>query len=445
MDIGAALKAQMLGQLMDVLGQPGAAVTPVSLATALQSGALPPGTPLQARVLAAGADGTLTLALGRQQLTARIDGAALPANARQPGALLTLTVAAGTATGAEPRLNFLAATPPANTAATLRMAEISTAPPAPAAQRQVTIHEATAQAALRQGSAAPLFADLAALVARPAGAPLSTQVLALASALLATRLDGAQPITAEAVKAALQATGVLHEANMARSAAPVLDAKALLTLLKTALEPKGTSPETPPVRAEAARPEPPRADGPVTAQRAALPSLATEPRAEVITATLAREVTEASDRLRLHQIASLPEAQSKSDTGPTTRQLNLELPIALGQQTAMAGLRVERDRRRRAASGDALDSWGVRFAIDAEGIGPVQAHLRLQGASISVSLWAEEADTHRHFVEALPHLEAALREGALEVQDLRVFPGRPAEVQRLAEGGKSGRFLDRSS
>jgi Flagellar hook-length control protein FliK len=441
MDIGAALKAQMLGQLMDVLGKPGAAVTPVSLAAALQSGALKAGTPLQARVLSAGADGTLTIALGQQQLTARIDGAALPASARQSGALLTLSVASGAEPGAEPRLSFIAATPPANTPATPRVAETPPAPPSPAAQRQTAISAATVQAAARQGSAAPLFADLAALITRPGGVPLPASVLALASALLATRLDGTQPITGEALKTALQASGLLHEASSARSAAPVLDAKALLTLLKAALEPKGTSPETASSRAEGARPEPPRADGPVTAQKAALPSLATEPRAEVITATLTREVTEASDRLRLHQIASLPEAQPKSDTVPATRQLNLELPIALGQQTTIAGLRVERDRRRRSVSGEALDTWGVRFAIDADGIGPVHAHLRLQGASISVSLWAEDAGTHRLFVEALPHLEAALRESALEVQDLMVFSGRPAEAQRPAEG----RLLDRSS
>jgi hypothetical protein len=450
MDIGATIKAQMLGQLIGVLGKTGAGAgpntgtgAPVSLAQALQSGALKAGSVLQARVLSSGSDGTLTIALGQQQLTARIDGAALPASARQPGALLTLTVAAGAQDGTEPRLSFTSAAPSLSATTTPRAAEKSSAPPLPAAQRQAAISEATAQAAARQGSAAPLFADLAALVARPAGGPLSAQVLSLASALLATRLDGEKPITADALKAALQASGVLHEANSTRSNAPVLDAKALLSLLKAALEPKEATREvfslrTEPARSDPVRPEPPRTDGPVTAQKAVLASLATEPRAEVITATLAREVTEASDRLRLHQMASLPEAQNKTEA---VRQLNMELPVALGQQTAMAGFRVERDRRRRAGSAEAVDSWGVRFAIDADGIGPVHAHLRLQGAAISVSIWAEDAGTHKLFVEALPHLEAALREGALDVHDLMVFSGRPAEAPRRAEG----RFLDRSS
>ena len=455
MNIATAIKAQLLGQLIDALSKPAAPLgTQSSLAQALQTGALKTGGTVEARVLSANADGTLTLALGQQQLTARVDGAALPPGARQPGTVLTLNVA-GIEQGAEPRLSFISAAAPTAPARTAPGAALPQQP-SPAAQRQTAISDAVAQSAARQGSAAPLFADLAALTTRPSGAPLSTAVLALANALLSTRLDGDQPITAEALKLALQATGVLHEANSARSGAPVLDAKALLTLLKAALEPRQTAalradasrPDAPAARQDLtrldltrqdiSRAEPPRPDGPVAAHKPSLASLATEPRAEVITAALAREVGEATDRLRLHQLASLPEAQHKTDLA---RQLNMELPIALGQQTALAGFRVERDRRRRAASGETVDSWGIRFAIDADGIGPVHAHLRLQGTTISVSLWAEDAGTHRLFVDALPRLEAALRDGALDVQDLMVFAGRPSEAPKRAQGT----FLDRSS
>jgi hypothetical protein len=71
----------------------------------------------------------------------------------------------------------------------------------------------------------------------------------------------------------------------------------------------------------------------------------------------------------------------------------------------------------------------------------VHAHLRLAGRVLNVSLWADDAATQSAFVEALPLLEAALRDAALEVGELSIFGGRPQEAAAPA----SGHFLDVSS
>jgi len=149
------------------------------------------------------------------------------------------------------------------------------------------------------------------------------------------------------------------------------------------------------------------------------------------------------ERIKLHQIASLPDSRpSAADAPRPQQQLSMEIPIVVAQQTAMAGFRIEREKR--PANPELTvpsDIWGVRFAIDADMFGPVQAHLRLAGHQISVSLWAEDPTTHGAFLTTLPWLEAALSANGLEIGDLAVFPGRPAEPKR----SERSHFLDRRS
>ncbi len=173
-----------------------------------------------------------------------------------------------------------------------------------------------------------------------------------------------------------------------------------------------------------------------------MPRLDTEAEPTAIAGTLAREADQAVERSRLHQIASLPDARPDLRPGEAVRQhLSFDLPLALGQQTAIAGFRIEREKRGgKHAQGGAIDSWGVRFAIDADGLGPVQAHLRLTGNAVSVSLWAEDTATRQQFLESLPLLEAALAESALDIGELAILAGRPVDPKPQA-----GLFLDRSS
>ncbi len=451
MDIVAAIQQQMLGVLIEALGKPSAST---GQSTNTPAGApidLSAGETITARVAAVKPDGSLVLTIKGQTVQAEIKGSILPEAARQPGATIQLRVETA---GQTPHLAFLAVdaqtarpvqTPsspvPLIPVQSVRIANPALAaplapPPDPVA---AAVTRATTEAAARQGSAAPLYADLAALASRPEAA-LPRPIVALAQAILASRLDGDRPVTAVDLKQAIAQTGIAHEASLARGDPAVLDAKTLLTTLRDLLRNDAPRFTTPSPDAE-----PPRRDGAVLAQRATTPLLAVETDPKVITTTLAREVDQAVERLKLHQIASLPE-QRVSDPA-RVQQLSFELPVAFGQQTAMAGFRIEREKRRaKEANGQPIDIWGVRFAIDADLLGPVHAHVRLAGQTISVTLWAEDAATHGAFVAAIPMLEAALADNALEIGELMVFPGRPAEQKRTSRGHSlQGHFLDRSS
>jgi Flagellar hook-length control protein FliK len=454
MDIGAALKQQMLGVLIDALGKPASGAAQSAVPAALKD--LPPGAALSATVVSVRPDGRLVLQIKGQTappalLQAEIRGAAVPEAARQPGTVLQLKVETA---GQTPRLSFVAVdSPPAPqasnaapqasapaTAAVRNAAPLGNIRPASISPQLApdpvthVIARAATQAAAHQGSAAPLYADLAALTARPDN-DLPRPLVALAQALLASRLDGERPIGADDLRQAVARSGILQEASLARGEPAPLDTKALLTSLRDMLRGDGHPAPHP------ADAEPPRRDGAVSAQKPVQAQIAAETDPKAIVATLAREADHAVERLKLHQIASLPEQRAAGPDHIRPQQLNFELPIAFGQQTAMAGFRIEREKRRNREHSQPVDVWGVRFAIDADVLGPVHAHVRLTGDKVSVSLWAEDAATRSAFTAAMPMLEAALADNALDIGDLMIFAGRPAEPARPA----AGHFLDRTS
>ncbi len=129
MDIGAAIRQQMLSVLIDAIGRSGAASAtnpaagvsppnPVAStgthAGGLATGAaiplppLRPGAEVFARVVAVTPDGDATIAIGDRMAAARIAGHALPEAARQPGATLLLRVES---TGETPRFTLMRVEP----------------------------------------------------------------------------------------------------------------------------------------------------------------------------------------------------------------------------------------------------------------------------------------------------------------------------------------------
>ncbi len=487
MDVGAAIRQQMLSMLIDTIGKqaaiPAGAPAISALAQAGSTGARPgenmpgalaqlpplqPGAQVFARVIEAPANGDAVIAIGDRMVTARIAGQAMPEAARQPGATLLLRLET---TGETPRFTLLQAEPAANgprqpTAspvgleAAARAGQAATAgiageparvrpqvlieaaeplsTPAPrgkieAPSLPALLQASAATAATRQSSAALLFAELAPLLGRP-DAPLQPAATAVAQMIFQSRLDAEQPISPQALKDAVQRSAVPAEALVARGETAVPDMKTLVAALRglLATAERRPPPETGPDA------EPPHRDGSPSAIRPALPRLEPDAEPRMVAGALVREADQTVERSRLHQLASLPDPKPLE---ATRQHLSFELPLALGQQTAIAGFRIERDKgRARNADNRPVDSWGVRFAIDADGLGPVQAHLRLTGQAVSVSLWAEDVGTRQRFLDALPTLEAALAENALDIGELMILGGRPAEAKP-----PSGLFLDRSS
>ncbi|MGL5137784.1 MAG: hypothetical protein ACRC7G_08445, partial [Beijerinckiaceae bacterium] len=325
MNIINQIKGQMLAELIAALG----AATPAGKQGSAPAGGPPAATlPAALTNLAAGqtvtatalppdADGAPLVAIAGQALRADTLGLPFPPEARRPGATLTLLVVAG---GDAPKLRLIGTQPPqmvgqgtptqstfaqansARTASPVASTPKSEAPDAqvpkvqipevqaskgqaPEALAREVVRQLGVAAAIRQGSAAPLYADLAALEART-DQPLPA-LKPLVAALLAGRLDGEQPLTPDALKTAVaQATGQTAAIDPTR-----LDARALLTLLRDTA--RAIAPPAPP---RDDQPPPPERDAAPMAARPALPVLAADAPPEMIAAELGRRAEQALDR-----------------------------------------------------------------------------------------------------------------------------------------------------
>ena len=309
------------------------------------------------------------------------------------------------------------------TAATL---DAKATPPAPAPPNPVkqAVDVAKADAAGRQASLAPLFADLA----EAHGAPdLPAAVKQAIGQLLALRtpLDG--PITAETVRQAIARSGLFLEARLNDRAPPgeaaPPDLKAALLTLQRALAAPPSANATPGARPTTT--PPPVRDAALTAQAPALAALQSFDGAAAILQHLRPEVDQAVARQLLHQLASLPDRGAMG--------WMFELPVATPQGTGVAQFEIDRDSAQSGDSG-AAEAWRVRFSIDIEPLGPVHVHLRLEDERAQVTIWAERDDG----LERLRAQGAELA-GALPA-DVAFHPGAP---RRPAP--QSGRFVDRTS
>ena len=297
--------------------------------------------------------------------------------------------------------------------------ETASSTPSPAAAT-APLDLARAAAAARQGSLAPLFADLARAATSP---ELPAPLRAAVAQVLALRapLDG--PVTAETMMRAAAQSGLVLEAHLADGSDPPPDLMAALLRLgaflsaslcvEAAAEPPAKVPP-PPVRGAA-----------LAAQPAALASLPQDTDAPTLVRHLQAQVEQAVARQTLHQLASLPDGQGAA--------WMFELPLATPQGAAIAQFEVQRDGR--APDGEFVPGWRLRFSVDIAPLGPVHAHLGLVGDRAAVTLWAARAET----------LEPLRQEAAALARAL------PAEV--VVHGGAPhasappppGRFVDRAS
>ena len=293
------------------------------------------------------------------------------------------------------------------------------APPLPNPVRQA-VDAARADAAGRQASFAPLFADLAEAFAAPG---LPAPVKAAIGQLLALRTTLTAPLTAETIRQAVAQSGLFLEAHVRDGEADQPDLKAALLTLQRALS---AAPSAPPA-AGTTRPlptPPPIREAGLTPQAAATATLSARDEAPAIVQQLTREVDQAVARQTLHQLASLPDGQAPSWL--------FELPVATPQGTAVAQFEIDRDGRQSGAAGGS-EAWRARFSIDIEPLGPVHVHLRLDGERTAVTVWAEREDG----LARLRGLGAELSQ-ALPA-DVIFHPGSPRRP--LPENGQ---FVDRA-
>ena len=314
-----------------------------------------------------------------------------------------------------------------------------------------------AQAVSRQDSLAPLYATIATLPQAKVdglGGPVPTAV----ARLLAQRLPGeGAPITALELKQAVASSGLFHEAQLANGNGQTAqgDLKTTLLALKSALQafatPDGETDALPEQQTQirnglaqtsgAARPPLPRHDGQPVAQGIAQSALPPDATSSQVHKVLAQQTEAALDRLKLSQYASLPPLQdpARIDASAAQRWFS-EVPLAFAQGTAVLPFEIERDPPKPGARAGEAPVWRVRFALDGEPLGPLQALVTMQGKAVNVSVWATREDTTKLLRAAAPDLREALMHEAFERAELEIFTGAPAQPKAAA-----GQFLDRRS
>lgn len=336
-------------------------------------------------------------------------------------------------------------------------------PPAPsqAASPRAQAGPLLGSALAGQDSLAPLLANMRALCAGNVALALPRPVLTLIERVLAQALPiDRRPITAPALKAAVQGSGLFLEARQAqgRPPPPQGDLKANLQTLRDSLAPLVQAlspPETAlpaktgralpadllpvPTGEPPAKLPPPRRDGPLIPPPLVEASLGGGDTPLNVVRTLLEQTESALDRITLSQYASLPAEGPRAEAAQPQRWLT-ELPVALQQGMTMLPLQIEREPPRRETDAAAGPLWRVRFALDVEPLGPLQGVVTLQGRSVGITLWAEREDTSRVLRGAAPGLEAALVEARFENRAIDIHTGQPRIAQPTA-----GQFLDRLS
>lgn len=302
---------------------------------------------------------------------------------------------------------------------------------------------ARSQAATIQTGLAPLFANLSAVLAQPDKGRLDRNVETAARQLLGLRLPAADAGDATKLQKALQSSGLFKESLLARGLPPAEgDLKAALlslrSILREVLDPAATRLPAGNARSQ----PPPERDGNPQAQRPSASTLPSNADTQTVLRQLAGDTEGALARMRLLQMASLPDADGiprQESSEQSQRVWQAELPLGDGRETRTLGIRIERDGRGRKGDQEA-PVWRVRLALELEDAGPVSVAIAYSTPQISVGLWAERPETSAALSAGTPVLGEMLQAADLDVESIEVQTGNAPPGQRK---GQAGGFLDR--
>ena len=384
---------------------------PPSMALALR-----PGQVLDAKVVGPGAGGTVRIDVQGQSLNLLLPQPAAP------GTILKLTVEAVT-----PQVRLSVQVPSVPAAPQAPVAGVGNGAP-PAAAQQVLTQMVQAAVPL-QGAATGLTAVLATLVGATG---LPEPVLRAAQQVLAGRLDlSAGTLSGGTLKQAVATSGIFSEARLGSPAtAGVGDAKSVLLALRSSLVAWLGSGQHP-IAAPATVPPPLRGMTPrarVPDVQPVLPLEGGEPVDELGRRALDHAGASIA-RLRLHQHASLPDAE-----GRPAPALSLDVPVMVGGYQALLHLQIRQDGEGREEAGSADRGWQMRFAINLPALGEVGAQVSLRAGTAGVMLWATEEATAVALEQDIELLRAGLVAAGLQPGSLLVRHGEPAAGPQLQPG-----------
>lgn len=259
--------------------------------------------------------------------------------------------------------------------------------------------------------------------------------------ILGLRLNAAEPPSAKGLQTAVQLSGIFREAGLAQpgtAPAGLPDLKSALLSFKALLQQLGTQSE---VARPAGQPQAPSRHGSPQGQAQQAASGFWAGAAPQNLKALMKETDAALARIRLTQLANTRHGGEDAPRG-VSRPMDLvvELPLALGQQTAVLQMQIGRDGGGKEDGQEGEPGWRLRFALDLTATGPLEAAISLRGGSTFASLWVDRKATFEALNAQRETMEAAFADAGLDLKDLRLIRGLPPRT-----AARYGALVDRQS
>ncbi|OJJ09237.1 hypothetical protein BKI51_22555 [Alphaproteobacteria bacterium AO1-B] len=297
----------------------------------------------------------------------------------------------------------------------------------------------------QQASLGNLFAQIGSLMSAQAAGKASVPdaVQKAMQQILGLRLNSGQPMTGQSLQQAVRLSGQGGEGRLplptGAQQSPVPDLKTALLAFRGLLQSLGAEPA---VRFPARQPAPAsRSSGP-QGQAPQTSSGYWAGSAPQNLQSLLQETDAALARMRLTQLTN---AGLAGDDGPQAAAAKpmdtvLELPLALGQDTAVMQMQIGRDGGGNSADEDEEPAWRLRFALDLTATGPLEAAVSLRGGGTYISLWVDRKETLDLLSGLQETMEAAFADAGLDLQELRFIRGLPPKT-----AAKYGALINRQS
>lgn len=295
----------------------------------------------------------------------------------------------------------------------------------------------------QQAGMGSLFAQIGTLMSAQANGSVSLPdpVVKAMQQIFGFRLGPSQTVTARQLQQAVAQSGQFREAGLAQSAGTAQampDLKSALLSFKSLLQSLGAKPD---VSHPANQPAVPARTGSPQGQLQQIAGGYWAGMAPQNLKSLLRETDTALARLRLTQLANSGlTSDDRPHSASRPMDLVLELPLAVGQETAVMQLQIGRDGGGGRQDEDDEGAWRLRFALDLTATGPLEAAVSLRGGGTYASLWIDRKETYDALNGVRETMEAAFANAGLDLQELRLIRGLPPKA-----AARSGALVNRQS
>lgn len=284
----------------------------------------------------------------------------------------------------------------------------------------------------RQDGIANLTSALSSIAGKVA---LPEPVLRAAQRVLAAQLP-LEPgkVDAPSLQRAILGSGLFQEAQLAKGAATLVQAdikSSLLALRQTLTTWLGNAAPL----AQVAQVPPPLKGAVPRAKSSVMVPLDPSTAPDEIGRQVLERTEGALARIRLHQHASLPDAQAKGGG-----DWSVDIPVLIGQHQTMMQFQIHRDQHN-SQDPQAERGWQMRFAINLPNLGEVGAQVSLRGQATGVMLWGADPAASEALAAEVDALREALAGVGLKPGAIVVRHGEPPAPSTAP----SGSFVDARS